>query len=52
MVADQLVVATAADEHTDVRKHTHTCSIAITTTARPENIIILLRYFGWWPHLF
>jgi hypothetical protein len=27
-------------------------SIAITMTGRPENIVILLRYFGWWPYLF
>ena len=26
--------------------------IAITTTSCPENIVILLRYFGWWPYLF
>ena len=24
----------------------------ITMTARPENIVSLLRYFGWWPYLF
>jgi hypothetical protein len=27
-------------------------SIAITMTCPPENIVILLRYFGWWPYLF
>jgi hypothetical protein len=27
-------------------------SIAITMMGCAENIVILLRYFGWWPYLF
>ena len=26
--------------------------VAITMTSPPENIVILLRYFGWWPYIF
>jgi hypothetical protein len=29
-----------------------TYSIACTMTCSAENIVILLRYFGWWPYLF
>ena len=25
---------------------------AVAMTGSPENIVILLRYFGWWPYLF
>jgi hypothetical protein len=27
-------------------------SIAIKMTGPPENIVILLKYFEWWPYLF
>jgi hypothetical protein len=30
----------------------HMLVIAITMTPCAENIVILLRYFGWWPYLF